>query len=123
MANPVAWFEIPAPDFEAAKTFYQNVFEVEIQPMPMGPDMMGFFPGGPELSGATGAIVSGPAQVPNPDGITIYFVCGDSLTPYLDRAVQNGAEVVIPRTEIGEFGVFAQFKDPQGNRIGLHSNG
>lgn len=123
MQNPVMWFEIPAPNFEAAKAFYSKVFEIEIQVMPMGEDLMGFFPGGPEGKGATGAIVQGPAQKPNAEGLSIYFTCEPDLTPWLERAEKNGAKIVQPKTPIGEFGFVAQFLDPQGNRIGLHSNG
>ena len=121
MNNPVNWFEIPAPNFESAKTFYQKVFEIEIQPMPMGDMLMGFFPGGPENPGATGAIVQSPHHLPNPEGLSIYFGCGDDLTPYLDRAAANGAKIIQPKTDIGEFGFIAQFIDPEGNRVGLHS--
>ena len=123
MSNPVNWFEIPAPNFEAAKEFYQNVFELEIQTMPMGPSIMGFFPRSEEGSGASGALVNGPGQVPNMEGLSIYFDCGEDLSPTLARALANGAQEVMPKTSIGEFGFIASFRDPEGNRISLHSAG
>jgi predicted enzyme related to lactoylglutathione lyase len=33
-----------------------------------------------------------------------------------------GGQIIIPKTDIGEFGFFAQLIDTEGNRIGLHSN-
>ena len=59
---------------------------------------------------------------PAANGVIIYLNGGDNLQPMLDRAIANGGEVVLPKTQIDEEnGYFAMFLDTEGNRIGLHS--
>ena len=41
MAHALNWFEIPVTDFTRAKAFYEKVLGITIEPMAMGPIMMG----------------------------------------------------------------------------------
>ena len=43
-SNIVGWFEIPVSDMDRAKTFYETVFQIQIQVMDFGELKMGWFP-------------------------------------------------------------------------------
>ena len=49
--NMVGWFEIPVADMDRAKTFYNTVFNIEIQVMNFGGTFMGWFPFAEEKPG------------------------------------------------------------------------
>lgn len=120
MANALNWFEIPVTDFSRAKTFYEKVLEIAIEPMAMGPVTMGMLSSDQNAVG--GAIVHGDGGSPSRNGTLVYLNGGDDLAPMLERAVEAGAEVMVPKTEIGNsFGFFAHFIDTEGNKVGLHS--
>ena len=120
MPHALNWFEIPVTDFARAKTFYETVLGISIEPMAMGPTMMGMLSTDPEVVG--GAIVQGEGGVPSQNGTMVYLNGGDDLGPLLARVAQAGGQVVVPKTEIGsDFGFFAHFVDTEGNKVGLHS--
>ena len=107
-------------DFARAKAFYETVLGIRIEPMAMGPTMMGLLSTDPEAVG--GAIVQGEGCLPSQAGTIVYLNGGDDLGPLLARVVQAGGQVVVPKTEIGSgFGFFAHFVDSEGNKVGLHS--
>ncbi|MFC1795092.1 amidohydrolase family protein [Planctomycetota bacterium] len=119
-SNPVGWFEIPVTDMARAKTFYEHVLNVKLQPMNIGPLEMAFFPMRPGTTGAAGALMKGEAFKPSRQGVQIYFT-----TPDVDGTLQcvqeKAGKVVVPKTRIGPFGFIASFEDSEGNRIGLRS--
>ena len=120
MPHALNWFEIPVTDFARAKAFYETVLGISIEPMAMGPTMMGMLSTDPEVVG--GAIVQGEGGVPSQNGTMVYLNGGDDLGPLLARVAQAGGQVVVPKTEIGNgFGFFAHFVDTEGNKVGLHS--
>jgi predicted enzyme related to lactoylglutathione lyase len=120
MAHALNWFEIPVTDFSRAKSFYETVLGITIEPMVMGPVTMGMLSGDPTAVG--GAIVQGEGGAPSTTGTIVYLNGGDDLAPMLSRVAQAGGSVVVPKTEIGnDFGFFAHFMDSEGNKVGLHS--
>ena len=120
MAHALNWFEIPVTDFTRAKTFYEKVLGITIEPMALGPIMMGMLSSDPTAVG--GALVHGADGSPSKNGTLVYLNGGDDLAPMLARVEQAGGSVVVPKTEIGnEFGFFAHFVDTEGNKVGLHS--
>jgi uncharacterized protein len=67
-------------------------------------------------------LVRGADYKPTADGPVLYFNAGSDLQPTLDKIVQNGGQVLVPKTEISpEMGFFALFTDTEGNKLGLHS--
>ena len=53
---------------------------------------------------------------------SIVYLSVDNLTPVLDRVVAHGGDTLVPRTGLpGDMGYFAQFRDSEGNRVGLWS--
>ena len=120
MPNALNWFEIPVIDFSRAKTFYEKVLDIAIEPMVMGPVTMGMLSSDQNAVG--GAIVYGDGGSPSQNGTLVYLNGGDDLAPMLARVAEAGGTVVVPKTEIGNgFGFFAHFIDTEGNKVGLHS--
>jgi len=121
MANVVSWFEIPVTNMDRAKRFYGNVMEKEMEDMPAPMGEMVVFPMEPNAENAPGALVKMEGFEPSQSGSLVYFACED-LANELGRVEENGGKVLVPKTDIGEFGFFAQFEDTEGNRVALHSN-
>ncbi|QEN07170.1 VOC family protein [Oceanispirochaeta crateris] len=121
MMNPVHWFEIPTTDIERANAFYKKVFNLKTQLIEMPWSKMYIF-GDPEGVGSSGSLVESSEQnKPTTDGSVIYFSCED-ISNELKLAEKEGGKILLPKTDIGDFGFFAQIVDTEGNRIGLHSN-
>ncbi len=122
MKNAINWFEIPAKDFNRAKSFYETLFEGEMETMTME-DMgmtMAFFPSDWE-NGVGGGIASGPGYEPSQAGPLVYLNGGDDLSEALSRVEKAGGKIIVPKTAIGKHGYMAQFTDTEGNRVALHS--
>ena len=117
--NPIQWVEIAATDLERAKEFYAKVFDLEFQLIEM-PDSRMYMFGGPDQIGSSGCLVQSSINTPSEDGAIVYFACED-VAVEVERAEQAGGKVLVPKTDIGEFGFFAQLIDTEGNRIGVHS--
>jgi len=119
MNNPVQWFEITTTNLERAKDFYAKVFNLEFQLIEM-PEFKMYMFGEPNKVGSAGALVQDSMNKPSTDGSVVYFSCED-VSKELERVEEAGGKLLIPKTDIGEFGFFAQISDTEGNRIGLHS--
>jgi predicted enzyme related to lactoylglutathione lyase len=70
---------------------------------------------------ASSRITSGKDYQPSAGGTIVYLYAGDDLAKPLERAVNLGGKVVLPKTGIGEHGYIALFRDSEGNTVGLHS--
>lgn len=119
MSNPIQWVEIAATDLERAHEFYTAVFNLEMQFIEM-PDSKMYMFGEPDKPGSTGCIVASPDNTPHTNGTIIYFSCEDVATA-ATKVAEAGGQVIVPKTDIGDFGFFAHIIDTEGNRIGLHS--
>jgi imidazolonepropionase-like amidohydrolase/predicted enzyme related to lactoylglutathione lyase len=118
--NPVGWFEIPVTDMSRAKAFYEQVLNVKLQPLALGPLEMAMFPMRPGTPGAAGALMKGEAFQPSAKGVQIYFTTPD-VDGTLERVQKLAGKVVLAKTRIGPLGFIASFEDSEGNRIGLRS--
>ncbi len=117
--NAITWFEIPTLNIERASEFYETVLSVKLRAWP-GSEPTRMFPIGP--GGVGGCLVQRPQQKPVANGTLVYLNVDGRLDEVLDRARENGIELVVPRTAIGgAFGFYAVLKDSEGNHIGLHS--
>jgi hypothetical protein len=114
MANsvPVNYFEIIVDNAASVAQFYNTVLGWD------APDQAG-----PYISvktgdtGINGAIIDQSIAI-FPQGLTLTLGVPD-CNEVLEKVNQSGGKVVLPRTEVSGFGVFAMFEDPAGNRIGL----
>lgn len=121
MTNAISWFEIPAKNYERAKSFYNSVLDTEIVDSPMPEGKYGMFPYDDDNNGVGGGLVEMPGYEPAANGVTVYLNGGDDLSKPLGRVESAGGKVVMPKTDIGENGYMAQFLDTEGNKIALHS--
>jgi predicted enzyme related to lactoylglutathione lyase len=118
MTQPLSWFEIPAVDFDRARSFYEQLFGVTMKVGAAGPNTMGVFPYDEEKASG-GCVMAGPKLTPTDDGVIIYLNAGEALDPVLQRVPTLGGQVVFPKTEVPGHGYFAHMKDSEGNRVGL----
>lgn len=118
--NPVGWFDIYVANFERAKQFYEQVFEVQLSDLPVEWGRQALFPFKPDSPNISGAIVEKPDWNPGPSNTVIYFETEDCsiLEPRIEMA---GGKMLQPKMNIGEFGFVAIFLDSEGNTLGLHS--
>jgi len=118
----VVHFEVPADDTARARAFYGSVFEWSLQPMqgydytlalttPV--DQKTQMP--TEPGAINGGIRQRSAETPTP----LIVVNVDSIDESLKKIEAEGGKTVIPRTEMGDMGAYAYFKDTEGNVIGL----
>lgn len=112
------WFEIPAADFDRAKSFYEKVFEIDIHAIDFGGFKMGIFP----HKDVGCAICAGAWYKPGPTGPIVSMNANPELSPYLGRIEANGGKILQPKKMISpEHGFMALFQDSEGNVLSLHS--
>jgi predicted enzyme related to lactoylglutathione lyase len=121
MANSINWFEIPAKNFDRAKSFYEAVLDIKIQSVPHPTNKYGVFPANMENGEISGAISEGVGSEPSSKGSLIYLNAGDDLSVALSKVETAGGKIVLPKTSIGPNGFMAHFTDSEGNKVALHS--
>jgi uncharacterized protein len=114
MGNPVVHFEIHGQDPAVLHEFYRTVFGWTIDAN--NPMAYGLVNTGSD-QGIQGGIATGNGA----RGVTVYLET-DDVKGTLDRAVGSGAEVVMGPDTIPGVVELAQFRDPEGNLIGLTRN-
>ncbi|HEY4151296.1 MAG TPA: VOC family protein [Chitinophagaceae bacterium] len=121
--NSLDWFEIPVIDMPRAKHFYQVLFSIHMDEFAMGDMQMSFFPSDPQSGKLSGGLAKSPYHTPSMEGVIVYINGNPDLSSALDKVVDAGGEVLMPKTAIGSgHGFMAFFKDTEGNRVGIHSN-
>ncbi len=121
MANAINWFEIPANDFERAKSFYETILGVEMHLMPHPSNKYGIFPADMENGQVGGGLVEGEGYAPSNKGSLIYLNGGDDLSVPLSKVEAAGGKILLPKTSIGGNGFMAHIADTEGNKVALHS--
>ena len=114
MPNPVVHFEITGKDAEALQQYYRDLFGWSLTPM--APEVPYGLVGPEETGGGIGGGVG--ASMDGASLLTVY-VQVDDIQGALDRAVELGGEVVQPPTVIPGTVTYAQFRDIEGNLVGL----
>jgi predicted enzyme related to lactoylglutathione lyase len=119
-AHRISWFEIPVTDLEKSAALYGKALGIELKRevlfgVPHAILMA-------ESDAVTGTLISDPERAPrNGVGTVVYLYAGDGVAAALARAVQAGARVVKPTTDIAPFGEIALIEDFDGNVVGLHA--
>ena len=114
------WFEIPASNYDQAKTFYEAIYKMDIETVEMGPYKMGIIP----HNDVGCAIISGEGYEPppGPNGSIVYMDANPDLDIILNRIENAGRKIIKPKKAISEeHGFMATFLDSEGNRMALHS--
>lgn len=121
MANAINWFEIPAKNFERAKSFYEAVLGITIQLVPHPTNKYGIFPADMEKGQIGGALSEGTGCEPATQGSLVYLNGGEDLSIPLSKVEKAGGEILFSKTSIGQNGFMAHILDTEGNKVALHS--
>jgi predicted enzyme related to lactoylglutathione lyase len=107
----VVHWEVQARDPAAQMRFFGSLFGWNVDAN--NPQNYGLVnPAGPgSIGGGIGATTDDAPRA-------VFYVQVPSIVDTLDKAATMGAQMVMPRTDIGMI-VMAQFRDPEGNVIGL----
>jgi uncharacterized protein len=119
--DKVEHFEIPADDVECATNFYVNVFKWEPNPVPgvaytrlltIRVDNKIFLPRAFEVNGA---IIKRTKEVTTP----VVTITVTDMDDTLKKIENEGGKIIIGKTEFGDRGFTAYFKDTEANVMGL----
>jgi hypothetical protein len=114
MGSPVVHFEIGVKNIDKAVSFYSGLFDWQVakfEPMEYwGVATQNDF-------GIGGGIFPAPEGVPT--FVSVYAQV-DDIQSYLDKSVELGGQVIMPRTPIEMVGEVGMFTDPEGNAFGLY---
>ena len=120
MSARVVHFEVPFDDADRARSFYRDVFDWQIQPVPelnynlvstgpmgdQGPTEPGYIGGG---------MMARQAPVTNPV-ITLHV---DDIDTAVAAIEKHGGAAVGEKMPVGDMGFAAYFTDSEGNLMGL----
>ena len=122
LLNPVAWFEIHVDNLDRAKSFYEAVFDRQLEALPSGDSTIRrlMLQARPDEPKAGGALIKHPMKRPSTEGVLVCFSCADCAVP-TKRAVEHGGRIYKSKTSIGPNGFIAIIGDSEGDAIGLHS--
>ena len=119
MANALTWFEIPTQDLDRAVRFYETVLGVHLKREVFGGVPHAIFPAGD--SDASGALIQDGRRQPSAEGTLIYLDAAGKLDDCVERLRGAGGTLMLPKTDIGDPGFIAVFRDSEGNSVALHS--
>ncbi|MCO6509847.1 MAG: VOC family protein [Aridibacter famidurans] len=123
-SHTVSWFEIPVSDMDRARKFYETIFDIEMQELPMPEFKMVAFPMDMGSGHVHGALCQHEMYTPSQDGVVVYLNANPEIQKVIDRIEDAGGTIVIPKTQISEeIGYMAFFTDSEGNRVALHAEG
>ena len=115
----VVHFELPFDDAARANKFYADVFGWESSKFEGGPEeyYLQQTGGDDEPCGIGGALIERAAALNR--GGTLVVLGVDDLDAYIGKVTAAGCEIVTPRTPIPGVGYFANFRDTEGNVVGM----
>ena len=119
MRHAVSWFELPVADVERAVAFYNTILGTTLAEIADAEDRR--FAMFPAEDGVSGAVVEGPGYVPSTEGALVFLNAGDVLEPAVNRVEAAGGRVLMPRMDMGDWGVAAFIVDTEGNKVALHA--
>jgi len=121
--NPVGWFEIYVDDINRARKFYESVFEIKMEDLPVPGDEgieMVAFPMNMDGPNASGAIVQMSYIKPGGNSTIVYFT-SEYCAIEEARVEKAGGKIQTPKMSIGDYGFVSLCTDTEGNMIGIHS--
>jgi predicted enzyme related to lactoylglutathione lyase len=117
--HAINWFEIPVKDFARASKFYSAILGEKVEKMEWNGATMGFLPA--DEGAVTGCIIQADGYAPSDKGSLVYLNGGADLSVPLAKVEKAGGKVLLPKTDIGEYGYIARFRDTEGNLVAFHS--
>jgi predicted enzyme related to lactoylglutathione lyase len=119
MRHAISWFELSVTDLERAVAFYTTILGTPLAEAAEADDRR--FAMFPAEDGVSGAIVQGDGYLPSTEGALVFLNAGDILQPVVDRVEAAGGRVLLPRMDMGQWGVAAFIVDTEGNKVALHA--
>lgn len=119
--DKVGHFEVPADDVDRAKKFYSECFDWQMQDIPeMNYTIIKTVEVDdkqiPKEPGAiNGGLFKRQADMPHPQ----IFINVNDISQSLKTIEEHGGEIIRGKTPVGNMGFVANFKDPEGNILGL----
>ena len=111
-SSQLVFFELTVTDLARAKTFYGHIFGWTFSDSP-SPDFVSV-----KGAGVPGGILRDPNKNAGTGDVKIFFAVED-VSAILERAKQLGAEVLLGETRVSPARTLAEFRDPDGNVIGI----
>lgn len=111
-SSRLVFFELTVTDLARAKTFYGHVFGWTFSDSP-SPEFVSV-----QGAGIPGGILRDPDKKAGGGDVKIFFAVQD-ISATLDHAKQLGAEVLLGETRVSPTRTLAEFRDPDGNVIGV----
>ena len=123
MKTLVAFFEIPAVDFNRAIIFYETILNVKLASVDCGQEKMAFFPEENGLCPGAISWAAGNSFLPSKDGVLVSLSV-ESIEKATESISKLGGKILISKTKIEAEGrgYFSVFIDCEGNRVGLYSD-
>lgn len=124
--NKVVHFEIPFDNEERAKKFYQDAFGWQIVSVPemnytmvttVETDQQTMMPKTPGAING-GLMKRDSSSAKNP----VLVIDVQNIDDHLAKIKNAGGKVVMPKTEVGDMGVYARVADTEGNIVGVWQN-
>ena len=121
MGGRVVHFEVPFDDAERARSFYREVFDWQVQPMPeLDYTMVSTGPVSDEgMPSEPGYIGGGMMPRQEPVSMPVITLMVDDIDATLVAVEKHGGSAVGEKLPVGDMGFAAYFKDSEGNLMGL----
>ncbi len=115
MANPFVHVELNTTDVDKAKEFYNQLFDWELEDMPMGPS--GAYTVIKVGDGTGGGLLRNP--MPGVPSFWLAYVLVDDISAATKKAESLGAKIVKDSIEVPDMGWLSIIADPTGAALGL----
>ena len=119
--NKVVHFEIPFDDESRAQKFYQDVFGWQITKFPE----MDYFlaittPSDENMKPKEPGSINGGLLKKDPTGNhPVIVIDVTSIDDHIAKIESAGGKTIMPKIEVGDFGLYARVQDTEGNIIGI----
>ncbi len=110
--SKLVFFELTVKDLSRAKAFYGQLFHWSFRDSP-SPDFVAI-----EGAGVGGGLLRDAQKVPGAGDVKVFFQV-DDVERNLRHAQALGAEVLLPATKISPTRTLGEFRDADGNIIGM----
>ena len=119
--NKVVHFEIPYDDQQRAQKFYQEVFGWQITKfLDMDYYLATTTPSDENMRPKELGAINGGLLKKDPTGQhPVLVIDVPSIDEHIKKIESAGGKVVMPKMEIGDFGLYARVADTEGNVIGI----
>ena len=119
--NKVAHFEIPYDDQSRAQKFYEDVFGWQIAKFPdMDYHMATTTPSDENMKPKeVGSINGGLFPKDSTGSHPVIVIDVPSLDDHIKKIESAGGKVIMPKLQVGNFGLYARVSDTEGNVIGI----